>query len=97
MNEKSLMKDQCLKKNNFNRCRLHACKKSLLKTLKKKNLLAVEMGKTQILMNKTAYLCLSILGLSKTVTYEFWFDYEKPKYDEKAKFCIWIQIVSLFI
>ena len=34
---------------------------------------------------KTVYLDLSILDLSKTVTYAFWFDYVKPKYDEKAK------------
>ena len=32
-----------------------------------KRLLAVEMGKTQILMNKPVYLGLSILNLSKTV------------------------------
>ena len=42
-------------------------------------LLAVEIRKTQILMNKPVYLGLSILDLSKTVMYEFWFDYVKPK------------------
>ena len=36
---------------------------------------------------KTVYLDLSILDLSKTVTYAFWFDYVKPKYAEKAKPC----------
>ena len=36
------------------------------------NLLATEMRKTQILMNKPVYLGLSILDLSKTVMYEFW-------------------------
>ena len=35
------------------------------------NLLAIEMRKTQILMNKPVYLGLSILDLSKTVMYEF--------------------------
>ena len=43
--------------------------------------------KTQITMNKTVYLGLLILDLSKTVMYEFWYDYIKPKYDEKAKLC----------
>ena len=38
-------------------------------------------------MNKPAYLGLSILDLSKTVMYEFWFDYVKPKYGENAKLC----------
>ena len=33
------------------------------------NLLAIEMRKTHILMNKSVYLCLSVLYLSKTVMY----------------------------
>ena len=52
-----------------------------------KNLLAIEMKKTQITMNKRVYLGLSILDLSKTLMYEFWYDYIKPKYGEKAKLC----------
>ena len=51
------------------------------------NLLAIEMRKTQILMNKSVCLCLSIFDLSKTVMYEFWYDYVKPKYGENAKLC----------
>ena len=38
-------------------------------------------------MNKPVYLALPMLGLSKTVIYEFWYDYVKPKYGENAKFC----------
>ena len=38
-------------------------------------------------MNKSAYLGLSILELSKTVLYKFQHDYAKPKYEEKAKLC----------
>ena len=45
------------------------------------------MRKNQILMNKPAYLGLSILDLSKTAMYEFWYDYVKPKYCEDAKMC----------
>ena len=33
-------------------------------------------------MNKPVYSCLSILDLSKTVMYEFWYDYVKPNYGE---------------
>ena len=38
--------------------------------------------KTEILMNKPAYLGLSILELSKILMYEVWYDYVKPKYDK---------------
>ena len=46
------------------------------------NLLAIEMKKTQILMNKSVYLGLSILDLIETVMYEFWFEYVKLKYSK---------------
>ena len=45
------------------------------------------MKNTQILTNKLVYLGLSLLDLSKTVMYEFWYNYVKPKYGENAKFC----------
>ena len=52
-----------------------------------KNLLAIEMRKTQILMNRPVYLGLSIIDMCKTVMYEFWYDYVKPKYGEKVNLC----------
>ena len=51
------------------------------------NLLAIEIKKTQITMKKPVYLGLSILDLSKTGMYEFRYDYIKPKYVVKEKFC----------
>ena len=45
------------------------------------------MRKIQILMNKPVYLGSSIIGLSKTVTYEFWYNHAKLKYGENAKLC----------
>ena len=54
------------------------------------NLLVIEMKKNQIHINKPLYLQLSILELSKTVIYEFWYDYVKLKYGEKVVFqCIY--------
>ena len=48
-------------------------------------LLAIEMKKTKVKMNKPVYLGLSILEISKILMYEFWFDYIKPKYGDKIK------------
>ena len=38
-------------------------------------------------MNKTVYLGLSVLELSKILIYELWYYYVKPKSGEKAKLC----------
>ena len=51
------------------------------------NLLAIEIKKTEITMKKPVSSRLSILDLSKTVMYEFWYDYIKPKYGENANLC----------
>ena len=48
------------------------------------NVLAIEMRKTQIFMNKPVYLGWSILELNKIVIYEF-YHHVKPKYGEKVK------------
>ena len=47
----------------------------------------VEMKKTKVKMNKPIYLGLSILEISKTLMYEFWYDYMKPKYNNDVKLC----------
>ena len=52
-----------------------------------KNLIGVEMGKTEITMNKPVYLGQAILDLSKTLMYEFHYDYMQPKYGSKVKLC----------
>ena len=51
------------------------------------NLLAIEMKKTKLKMNKPVYLRMSILDISKTPRYKFWYDYIKPKYEDRAKLC----------
>ena len=38
-------------------------------------------------MNESVYLGLSILDISKTVMYQFQYDYVKPKYGKNAKLC----------
>ena len=50
-----------------------------------KQFLAVEINKTKILMNKPVYLGQAILDISKTLMYEFWYDYLKPKYGGRVK------------
>ena len=51
------------------------------------NLLAIEMKKTKLKMNKPVYLGFSILEISKTLMYEFWYDYMNPKYSDNVKLC----------
>ena len=49
--------------------------------------MAIEMKKTIVRMTKPIYLGLSILDISKPLMYEFWYNYVKPKYGDKAKLC----------
>ena len=44
------------------------------------NLMAIEMKKTKVKMNKPVYLGMPILVIRKTLMYEFWYDFTKPKY-----------------
>ena len=45
------------------------------------------MKKTKVYMNKPVYVGQALLDLSKTLMYEFWYDYIKPKYGDKVKLC----------
>ena len=45
------------------------------------------MKQIEVKMNKPLYLRLSILEISKTLMYEFWYDYTKPKYQQNPKLC----------
>ena len=51
------------------------------------NLLAIEVKKKKVKMNKPVYLGFSILEISKILMYEFWYDYMKPKYNDNVKLC----------
>ena len=51
------------------------------------NLLAIEMKKTKLKMNKSVYLGFSIIEITKTLMYRFWYDYMKPKYGDNTKLC----------
>ena len=51
------------------------------------NLLAIEMKKIKVKMNKPVYLGLSVLEISKTLMYEFQYDQMKPKYQQDVKLC----------
>ena len=51
------------------------------------NLSIIEMKKVKVKMNKSIYLGLSILQISKIIMYEFWYDYVKKKYGDIVKLC----------
>ena len=49
------------------------------------NLVAVHKLKEKLTLNRPAYIEMCILDLSKTLMYEFHYDYIKKKYGDKAK------------
>ena len=49
------------------------------------NLVSVNMGESTVMLNKPIYLGQSILDLSKTLMYDFHYDYVKPKYGDNAR------------
>ena len=49
--------------------------------------MAREMKKTKAKTNKLIYLGMSMLDISQTFMYEFWYNHIKPKYQDKAKLC----------
>ena len=59
-------------------------------------LMTIEMKKTKAEMNKPVYIAASRLYISKTLVYEFWYDYIEPKYGNRAKPC-YILTALLFI
>ena len=60
-------------KPNFNHCIIF-----------KEDLISVHMIKTKLLFNKPVYLGMCILDLSKTLMYDFHYNYIKQKYGDKA-------------
>ena len=51
------------------------------------NLSKIEMKKVKVKMNKSIYLGLSILQISKIIIYEFWYDYMKKNYGDMVMLC----------
>ena len=50
-------------------------------------LLAIELKKIKVKMNRIVYLGLSLLEIRKTLMYKFWYYYIKPKYQNNVKLC----------
>ena len=61
-------------KPNFNHCNIFS-----------EDLVAINMKKTKLGFNKPVYLRMCILDLSKTLIYDFHYNYIKQKYEDKAK------------
>ncbi|XP_065664811.1 uncharacterized protein LOC136086441 [Hydra vulgaris] len=55
------------------------------RTIFDENLIAIHMKRTKLVYNKPIYLGMCILDLSKTLMYEFHYDYIKSKYGDRAK------------
>ena len=54
-------------------------------TIFDKNLIAVHMKKTEIFFNKPIYVGQAILDLSKTLMFDFHYNYIRKKYKHKAE------------
>ena len=52
-----------------------------------KHLLVMKMKKTEVKINKPTYLGQAVLDLSKTLMFDFWYDYSKPIYGDKIRLC----------
>ena len=61
-------------KPNFNHCNIFS-----------EDLVAIHVKKTKLVFNKPVYLGMCILDLSKTLMYDFHYNYIKQKYGDKAK------------
>ena len=57
------------------------------RTIFSENLIAVHMGKTHLKFNKPIYVGMSILDISKSLMYDFHYNYIKPKYGNRAELC----------
>ena len=51
------------------------------------NNIAIEMKKTKVKVNNPIYLSMSKVDISKILMYDFWYDYIKPEYQDKANLC----------
>ena len=73
--------------NNVEKARKLAAKPNLKSPPKifSENLISVHLKKTSLTMNKPVYLGMCILDLSKTIMFDFHYNYIKAKYEDKAK------------
>lgn len=56
-------------------------------TIFDESLVAIELAKTSVLMNKPIAIGLAILDISKIVMYDFHYNFMKPKYGENVTLC----------
>ena len=54
-------------------------------TIFSENLVAVNMKRTKLVLNKPIYLGMSILDISKNLMYDFHYNYNKPKFSDDSR------------
>ena len=68
----------------------HSCK------VFSEDLMAIEMRKTSVFMDKPIPAGQAILDISKTLMYKLWYDYLKPQYQDKVKLCYMVTDSFIF-
>ena len=55
------------------------------------------MKKTKVKVNNPVYLGISIFDITKTLLYDFWYDYTNQSINAKQNYVIWTLTALLFI
>ena len=68
----------------------HSCK------VFSEDLMAIEMRKTSVFMDKPIPVGQAILDISEALMYKLWYDYLKPQYQDKVKLCYMVTDSFIF-
>ena len=66
---------------------IYLCLLKILEKVLMKKVMLLEIKTTEVKINEPIYLGQAVLDLSKTLMFEFWYDYLKSMYGDKIRLC----------